>query len=132
MNFFCCYVKTRKKIDKYFKVNKIKGKYVVDLKKMIDEEGISSESDKTYLKTLIFNKVQRAIEKNRDVYYIPNFDEEFSIEKLLNLKKILEDNTFNILVFYDEFKKTNRDEDLINQAFDHLSYFDNSQILRDY
>ena len=132
MNFFCCYVKTRKKIDKYFKVNRVKGKYVIDLKKMIDEEGLNSESDKVYLKTLIFNKVQKAIEKNKDIYYIPNFDDDFSIRKLINIKKILEENTFNILVFFDEFKKNERDEEILNQAFEYLSYFDNSQIIRDY
>ena len=27
----------------------------------------------------------------KDIYYIPDFDNEFSIEKLLNLKKILGD-----------------------------------------
>ena len=35
MNFFCVYVKTRKKMDKYIKVNKVKNKYIIDIKKII-------------------------------------------------------------------------------------------------
>jgi hypothetical protein len=31
MQFFCVYVKTRKKLDKYIKVNKIRNKYIVDI-----------------------------------------------------------------------------------------------------
>lgn len=129
MNFTCVYVKTIKKFQKFIKVNKIKNKYILDVKKMMQEENVDPNGDKIYLKILILNKVQKAIEKNKDIYYIPNFDDEFSIKKLLNLKKILEKNNFNILVFHDEFEKTPH---LLDEAFDHLSYFDNSQIIRDY
>ena len=34
MNFFCVYVKTRKKMDKYIKINKVKNKYIIDIKKI--------------------------------------------------------------------------------------------------
>ncbi len=129
MNFFCVYVSTRKKLDKFFKVNKVRGKYILDVKKMMDDEGIDPDGDKIYLKILIFNKVQRAIEKNKDIYYIPNFDEDFSIEKLLNLRKILGDNNFNILLFYEEFEKK---PGLREEALENLSKFSNSQIIRDY
>ena len=129
MNFTCVYVKTRKKFDKFVKVNKIRNKYILDVRKMMDEENVDPSGDKIYLKILILNKVQMAIEKNRDIYFIPNFDDEFSIEKLLNLKKILEDNCFNILVFHDEFEKQPQ---VLDEAFEYLSYFDNSQIIRDY
>ena len=86
MNFFCVYVKTRKKFDKFIKVNRIKNKYIIDIKKIIEEEEVQFKEDKTYLKILIFNKIQQAIERKKDIYYIPDFDNEFSIEKLLNLK----------------------------------------------
>lgn len=129
MNFFCVYVKTRKKMDKYIKVNKIKNKYIIDIKKIIEEEELSDVEDKIYLKIVIFNKIQQAIEKNKDIYYIPDFDNEFSIEKLLNLKKILGDNDFNVLVFYNEFRKN---PEIIDDVFSNLSKFSNSQIIRDY
>ena len=129
MNFFCVYVKTRKKMDKYIKVNKVKNKYIIDIKKIIEEEELSHSEDKTYLKVIIFNKIQQAIDKKKDIYYIPDFDNDFSIEKLLNLKKILGDNDFNVLVFYNEFRKN---PEIIDDVFSNLSKFSNSQIIRDY
>jgi|TARA_B100000767_G_C19468572_1_gene411092 hypothetical protein len=129
MEFFCVYVKTRKKIDKYLKVNSIKNKYIIDLRKIQSEEDLDIKKDKTYLKILIFNKIRQAIEKKKNIYYIPDFDNDFSIEKLLNLKKILGDNNFNVLVFYNEFRKNN---ELIDDVMENLSKFSNSQIIRDY
>ena len=129
MEFFCVYVKTRKKIDKYLKVNSIKNKYIIDLRKIQSEEDLDIKKDKTYLKILIFNKIRQAIEKKKNIYYIPDFDNDFSIEKLLNLKKILGDNNFNVLVFYNEFRKNN---ELVDDVMENLSKFSNSQIIRDY
>ena len=129
MEFFCVYVKTRKKFDKYIKVNRIKNKYIIDINKILDEEEMDFDEDKTYLKILIFNKIQQAVEKNKDIYYIPNFDKEFSIEKLLNLKKILGENNFNVLIFYNEFRKN---PDVLDDVLSNLSKFSNSQIVRDY
>ena len=105
MEFFCVYCKTRKKFDKFVKINRIKNKYIIDIRKIIEEEEVDFQSDKTYLKILIFNKIQQAIDKKKDIYYIPDFENEFSIEKLLNLKKILGENNFNVLIFYNEFRK---------------------------
>ena len=129
MNFFCVYVKTRKKFDKFIKVNRIKNKYIIDIKKIIEEEEVQFKEDKTYLKILIFNKIQQAIDRKKDIYYIPDFDNEFSIEKLLNLKKILGTNSFNVLVFFNEFRKN---QDILDDLFENLSKFQNSQIIRDY
>jgi hypothetical protein len=129
MNFFCVYVKTRKKMDKYIKVNRVKNKYIIDIKKIIEEEELSPSDDKIYLKILIFQKIQQAIDKKKDIYYIPDFDNDFSIEKLLNLKKILGDNDFNVLIFYNEFRKS---PEVIDDVFSNLSKFSNSQIIRDY
>lgn len=130
MNFFCVYCRTRKKFDKFVKVNKIRNKYILDVRKMMEEEELKrTEDDKQLLKILIFKKIQLAIEKGKDVYFIPEFNAEFSIEKLLNLRKILEDNNFNILLFYDEFQKQ---PEVISEALENLSKFSNSQIIRDY
>lgn len=127
MRFTCVYTQKRKTFDKFVKTNKIKNKYIIDVKKLIQEEDVGD--DKIYLKILIFNKIQKAIEKNKDIFYIPDFSETFSIEKLFNIKKMLNDNDFNILLFYDQF---NNDSEILKEAFDFLDKFDNSQILRDY
>lgn len=129
MEFFCVYCKTRKKFDKFIKVNRIKNKYIIDIKKIIDEEEVDFNSDKTYLKILIFNKIQQAIDKKKDIYYIPDFENQFSIEKLLNLKKILGENNFNVLIFYNEFRKN---PEIMDDVLGNLTKFSNSQIIRDY
>lgn len=129
MSFYCVYCKQRKKFDKYIKLNAIKNKYIIDINKIISEEEVDFSNDKTYLKILIFNKIQQAIDKKKDIYYIPDFDNEFSIEKLLNLKKILGDNDFNILLFYNEFRKN---QNIIDDVFENLSKFTSSQIIKDF
>lgn len=130
MDFFCVYVKNRKKLDKYVKVNRIRNKYIIDIKKIIEEEDISFDNERTYLKIIIFQKIQQAIDKNKDIYYIPDFDNQFSIEKLINIRKILgEKNNFNVLIFYNEFR---RDQDILDDVLGNLSKFSNSQIIRDY
>jgi hypothetical protein len=129
MNFFVVYCHTEKKFQKFIKVNKVKNKYIINIKKIVEEEEVSISEDKTYLKILIFNKIQQAIEKKKDIYYIPDFDCDFSIEKLLNLKKILGENNFNVLIFYNEFRKN---PEIIEDVFNNLSKFSNSQIIRDY
>lgn len=129
INFFCVYCKVRKKFDKYIKVNKIKNKYIIDIKKIVEEEEVDINEDRTYLKILIFNKIQQAIDRKKDIYYIPDFENDFSIEKLLNLKKILGDNNFNVLIFYNEFRKN---QEIIEEVFSNLSKFNSSQIIRDY
>lgn len=129
MSFFCVYVRTRKKFDKYIKINRVKNKYIIDIKKIMEEEQVAFTDDRTYLKILIFNKIQQAMDKKKDIYYIPDFDNEFSIEKLLNIKKILGENDFNVLLFYNEFRKN---QEFIDDVFGNLSKFSNSQIIRDY
>ena len=130
MRFFCVYVKTRKKFDKYVKINKVRNKYIIDIRKIIDEEEVDYTAEKTYLKILIFNKIQQAVDKKKDIYYIPDFDGEFSIDKLLNIKKILgKENEFNVLIFYNEFRK---DPSVLDDVLSSLSKFSNSQIIRDY
>lgn len=130
MKFFCVYVRTRKKFDKYIKINRVRNKYIIDIKKIIDEEEVDYDAEKTYLKILIFNKIQQAVEKKKDIYYIPDFENQFSIDKLLNIKKILgKENEFNVLIFYNEFRK---EPNVLDDVLSSLSKFSNSQIIRDY
>lgn len=130
MDFFVVYCKTQRKFSKFIKVNKVRNKYIIDIKKIIEEEEVDYTKEKTYLKILILNKVQQAIEKKKDIYYIPDFDSEFSIDKLLNIKKILGDgNNFNVLIFYNEFRK---DSILLDGVMSNLPKFSSSQIIRDY
>lgn len=128
INFFVVYIKTKKKLDKFMKVNQIKKKYVIDVKKIIEDEELDID-DLTYLKIIIFNKIEEAMLKNRDIYYIPLFDSSYDIHKLFNLKKILGGNNFNVLVFYDEFKKN---KDIVNEVIDNMSKFNYTQIIKDY
>jgi hypothetical protein len=96
----------------------------------MEEEEISFDKEKTYLKIIIFQKIQQAIDKNKDIYYIPDFDNQFSIEKLINIRKILgEENNFNVLIFYNEFRK---DPEILDDVLSNLSKFNSSQIIRDY
>lgn len=98
---------------------------------MMSEEELSMDrkEDITYLKVVIFNIINKAIDKNMSVYYLPNFDIDFSISKLLNLREILGKNKFNILMFYNEFN----DNDIIRrEAFMNLHEFDSSNVVEDY
>ena len=65
MNFFVVYSKTMKKFQKYVKVNKIRNKYVLDVKKIIQEEELENDPDKKILKIIVFNKIQQAMEKTK-------------------------------------------------------------------
>lgn len=95
----------------------------------MEEEEVDLVGDKTYLKIIIFNKIQQAIDKKKDIYYIPDFENDFSIEKLLNLKKILSENNFNVLIFYNEFRKSPQ---IMEDVLANLTKFSSSQIIRDY
>ena len=44
VNFFVVYCKTRKKTDKYLKVNRIKNKYIIDIKKVMEFPGAKTAS----------------------------------------------------------------------------------------
>jgi len=129
INFYVVYCRTSKKFTKYIKVNRVRNKYIIDIKKIIDEEEVDFENEKTYLKILILNKIQQAIEKKKDIYYIPDFDNSFSIEKLLNIRQLLGNNNFNVLVFYNEFRK---DPNILDDVLGNLDRFNASQIIRDY
>ncbi len=132
-NFFICFVKTRKKLDKYFKNNRIKNKQIIDIKKILEEEKIILENVEAvnFFKVLVWSKIKMAREKGKDIYYIPNFfGADMDAKKLLKLKNsLLEKNEcFNLLCFYDEFVGTV----WLNDILDNIEHFDATQILKDY
>ena len=131
-HFFVVFVRTRKKLDKYFKNNRIRNKQIIDIKRIIEEERINFNDSKSvaFFKILVWNKIRTAKEKGKDIYYIPNFtNHNLNIKSLLNLKQQIENNiTFNLLLFYDEFIGTNWLIDILED----MDIFNNSQILKDY
>lgn len=131
MDFYIVFTKSRKRFDKYVKVNKIKNKVIVDIKLLLDEYKIDNyEEYKNYFNLIVFTKITHTLDKNKDIYYIPNFlNKNFDINELYKIKEILKDTKFNLLIFFDEFK----DDININQSIiENMDIFDASQILKSY
>ncbi len=131
MNFYLVFTKSRKRFDKYVKVNRIKNKVIIDIKQQLEEYDISYPEYKEYFNLLIYTKIKHSLLKKKDIYYIPNFSNKaLDIEEVFKIKKILEGKAnFNILLFFDEFK----DNEEINQSIlSNMNIFDASQILKSY
>lgn len=133
VQFYVSFVRTRKKLEKYFKVNRIRNKQIIDIKKILDEEKLKLDSPKNILlfKVLIFSRIKTAREKGKDIYYIPNFTAEtMDVSKLIKLKTTLLEHGdgFNFICFFDEFLGTN----WLSSMLDYIDEFDNTQILKDY
>jgi hypothetical protein len=132
MNFYLVLSKSRKKIDKYIKVNRISKKVIIDIKLAMEENDIQ-EGDKfmEYFNVMIFTRITQALNKEKDVYYIPNFSSKrFDVKEIFKIKKILKEGTsFNILMFFDEFKDDVRFQ---NEVLTNITLFDKSQIIKDY
>lgn len=131
LNFFLVLCKNPKKFAKYVKLNKIRGKYVIDIKKMMEENDISNTelADSNLFKILILKKFNLAIEKKKDIYYIPNFDVTKKFGKLFNIKELLnETHNFNLLYFHNEFEADETPDEIINRIHE----FDLTQLLKDF
>lgn len=131
LNFFLVICKTRKKFDKYVKINKIKNKYIVDINKMIIEENIqySEIASSNVFKLLILKKFNMAKDKKKDIYYIPAINNNIEINKFFNIKDIISStHNFNLMYFYEDFENDHKPTELLNRIND----FDISQILKDY
>lgn len=131
LNFFLVLCKTRKKFDKYIKINKIRNKYVIDIKKMMDEEGVDNADvgHSDLFKILILKKFNLAKEKKKDIYYIPNFNALKNCGKLFNIKQLLKDtHNFNLVYYYEDFEKGQQPTDILTK----MDEFDLAQIMRDY
>ena len=126
-------VKTRKKLEKYFKINRIRNKQIIDIKKIMEEEKIklNDKESISFFKVLVWNKIKMAKDKGKDIYYIPNYsNNDLNMNKLFKLKEsILEINdSFNLLCFHEEFLGTI----WLSETLDNIEKFDNTQILKDY
>lgn len=131
MNFYLTLCKNRKKFDKYVKVNRIKNKVIIDIKSALDENEIYDDKYDDYFNLMIYTRIVQSLNKGKDIYYIPNFNnEKLDINEIIKIKKILKDGTnFNVLMFFDEFKDDVR---IQNDVLTNINVFDNSQLLKDY
>jgi len=131
MNFYIVYCKTRRKFDKYIKINRIRNKVIVDIRDMIDNEDVDIEKNKDYFNLMVYTRIIHSLKKQKDIYYIPNFkNNNIIIQEILKLKEILDiEINFNVLIFYDEFKDNT---ELLDELYDNISNFSTSQIIKDY
>jgi len=132
MNFYLILSKNRCKINKYLKVNRISKKVIIDIKLTMEENDISEEDRyMEYFNLMIYTRITQALNKEKDVYYIPNFsNKNFDIKEIFKIKKILKEGTlFNLLMFFDEFKDDVRFQ---NEVLTNITIFDKSQIIKDY
>lgn len=131
MNFYLVLTKNKKKLDKYVKVNRIRNKVIIDIKTALEENEISDDRFSDYFNLLIYTRIIQALNKEKDVYYIPNFsNKKFDIKEIFKIKNVLTGGTyFNILMFFDEFKD---DVKFQNEVLTNITIFDKSQIIKDY
>lgn len=130
-SFFIVLCKSKKKVDKYMKVNRVKNKVIIDIKSVLEENEIYDNKFDDYFNLMIYTRIIQSLNKGKDIYYIPNFsNDKLDICEMLKIKKILKEGTdFNILMFFDEFKEDVR---IQNDVLTNISVFDNSQLLKDY
>lgn len=131
MNFFIVFCKTRRKFDKYVKINRVRNKVIVDIQELINEYDIDVNKYKDYFNLMVYTRINHSLRKGKDIYYIPDFkSKNISINELFKLKEILDFNiNFNILLFYEEFIDNT---EVINDIFENMSRFNTSQIIKDY
>lgn len=133
MEFYIVFVKNRKKLDKYIKINKIRNKIIVDIKQQLEDHGLDDGSEwREYFNLIIYTKVTQTIRKNKDVYYIPNLNkiEQLEIDDIFQIKENLTGKiNFNLLFFFEDFKNNQK---LHDNLLSNISLFDSIQIIRDY
>jgi len=132
MDFYIVLCKSKKKFDKYVKVNRIKNKVIIDIKDQLDENQINNNDKfRDFFNLLIYTKISQSIKKRKDIYYIPNFyDKDLDVNQIIKIKNHIDNNiNFNVLLFWDEF---NKDDKILDDIINNLDVFDNSQIIKDY
>lgn len=130
-SFYLVLCKTRKKFDKYVKVNRIKNKVIIDIKLALEENEIYDNKFNDYFNLMIYTRIVQSLNKGKDIYYIPNFhNENIDMNEIFKIKKILKNEiNFNVLMFFDEFKDDVR---IQNDVLTNINIFDNTQLLKDY
>lgn len=133
MDFYIVFVKNRKKLDKYMKINKIRNKTIIDIKQQLDDHGLESINEwKEYFNLIIYTKIIQTIRKNKDVYYIPNLNKikNLDIDDIFQIKEnLIKKVNFNLLFFFEDFKDN---QELYDNLLSSIYLFDAIQIIRDY
>jgi len=133
MEFYIVFVKNKKKLDKYFKINKIRNKTIIDIKQQLEDHGLDDVNEwREYFNLIIYTKITQSIRKNKDVYYIPNTQKikNLEIDDIFQIKDNLSEKiNFNLLLFFEDFKENKK---LNDDILSNISYFDSIQIIRDY
>lgn len=133
MDFYIVFVKNRKKLDKYMKINKIRNKTIIDIKQQLDDHGLDSSNEwKEYFNLIIYTKITQTIRKNKDVYYIPNLNKikNLEIDDIFQIKEnLIKKVNFNLLFFFEDFKDN---QELYDNLLSSIYLFDAIQIIRDY
>lgn len=133
MDFYIVFVKNRKKLDKYMKINKIRNKTIIDIKQQLEDNGLESSNEwKEYFNLIIYTKITQTIRKNKDVYYIPNLNKikTLEIDDIFQIKdNLIKKVNFNLLFFFEDFKDN---QELYDNLLSSIYLFDAIQIIRDY
>lgn len=134
MDFYIVFVKNRKKLDKYIKINKIRSKTVIDIKQQLEDHGLEDDNTewREYFNLIIYTKVTQTLRKHKDVYYIPNLNKinQLEIDDIFQIKEGLQNKVnFNLLFFFEDFKDNQK---LYESLLSSISLFDAIQIIRDY
>lgn len=132
MEFYIVFVKNRKKLDKYIKINRIRNKTIIDIKQQLDDNGLEDVNEwKEYFNLIIYTKITQTLRKNKDVYYIPNISKisNLDIDNIFQIKENLDKINFNLLFFFEDFKDNQK---LYENLLSSISLFDSIQIIKDY
>lgn len=133
MEFYIVFVKNRKKLDKYIKINRIRNKTIIDIKQQLEDYVLDDGTEwRDYFNLIIYSKISQTIRKNKDVYYIPNLNKiaTLEIDDIFQIKENLTGKVnFNLLFFFEDFKDNQK---LYENILSNISLFDAIQIIRDY
>ena len=131
MNFYITLTKTRRKFDKYIKINRIRNKVIVDINELLIEYDVKNQKHRDYFNLMVYTRINHALKKGKDIYYIPDFkSNDIKLEQLFKLRDSIDfEIDFNVLLFYDEFID---DEKTLQDVYDNLGKFNSSQIIKDY
>ena len=130
MNFYITLTKTRRKFDKYIKINRVRNKVIVDINELMIEYDVTDKKHKDYFNLMIYTRINHALKKGKDIYYIPDYNNNINLEQLFKLRNSVEfEINFNILLFYDEFIN---DDEILSEILNNLDKFHSSQIIKDY
>lgn len=131
LNFVLVICKNKIKFKKFEKVNKLKNKYIIDIKKLMEEENIKPEdlANSNVFKLNLLKKFNLAKEKKKHIYYIPDLSNQSQMSKLFNIKEVMGDtHNFNLLYFYEDFEQGKQPTEILEK----IEEFDIAQVLENY